>query len=107
MFEGYGCAIRSYAFAARTGRMSREQLDTLYLMRCEEEIVKCAEDQLHWAQDSAYGTSFPTPNKQFRTAAWYFSLDRAFDLAAASALDYPVLNDPRSKFLEAILSNMN
>jgi hypothetical protein len=107
LYEGYGCAIRSYAFAAKSGKLKREQLDPRYLLRCEDEIIKSAEDQLHWAQDSAYGTSFPAPNKRFRTAAWYFSLDRAFDLAAAYHLDHPVLNDPRPKFLAAILSNLN
>jgi len=30
-----------------------------------------------------------------KNAGWYFSLDRAFDLAAACALDFPVMTDPR------------
>ncbi|HEU0039300.1 MAG TPA: glycoside hydrolase family 9 protein, partial [Verrucomicrobiae bacterium] len=107
LWEGYGCAIRGYAFAARSGRLKREELDPRYLSRCEEEIVKCAEVQWRCAQDSAYGTSFPVESKRFRSAAWYFSLDRAFDLAAAFALDHPALNDPRPKFLEAIVSNLN
>jgi hypothetical protein len=107
LFEGYGCAIRSYAFAAKAGKLKREQLDPRRLLRCEDEIVKCGEDQLRYALDSAYGTSFPVENKRFRSAGWYFSLDRAFDLAAAYHLDHPVLNDPRPQFLEAILSNLN
>jgi len=105
--EAYGCATRSYAFAAKAGKIKREQLDPIFLSRCEDEIVKCGEDQLHRAQDSAYGTSFPAETKRVRSAGWYFSADRAFDLAVATQLDYPVLNDPRPKFLEAILSNLN
>src|ERR1041384_1950225 len=107
LYEGYGCATRSYAFAAKTGRIKREQLDPVYLKRCEDEVIKCAEDQLRWSADSAYGTSFPTENKRFRSGGWYFSLDRAFDLATAYCLDHPALQDPRPKYLEAILGNLN
>ena len=84
------------------------QLDTNYLAKCETEIVAAAQDQLTWAQQCAYGSSFPTETKQVRSGGWYFSMDQAFDLAVASALDdYPPLNDPRPKFLGAILNNMN
>jgi hypothetical protein len=107
LYEGYGCATRSYAFAAKTGRIKREQLDPVYLRRCEDEVIKCAEDQLRWSGDSAYGTSFPTENKRFRNVGWYFSLDRAFDLATAYCLDHPAMKDPRPKYLEAILGNLN
>ena len=46
MFESYGCAIRSYAFAARSKRLAREQLDSNYLNLCEEEIIAAGNDQL-------------------------------------------------------------
>jgi hypothetical protein len=107
MFEGYGNAIRSYAFAARTGRLRPDQLDFRFLEKCENEIIAAAEDQAAWARDNAYGTSFPEPSKRFRNAGWYFSLDRAFDLAAACALDFPVMNDPRPGYIDALLSNCN
>ncbi|MGI8967111.1 MAG: glycoside hydrolase family 9 protein, partial [Limisphaerales bacterium] len=38
MFEGYGCAIRSYAFAARTGRLLPYQLDPTFLSKCNAQI---------------------------------------------------------------------
>jgi hypothetical protein len=107
LYEGYGCAIRSYAFAVQAGRIRREQLDLGYLSKCENQIIAAGEDQLRWARDSAYGTSFPLETKRVRGAGWYFSDDAAFDLAVASQLDYPRLNDPRPKFLEALLSNIN
>jgi hypothetical protein len=107
LFEGYGNAVRSYAFAARTGRLTTNQLDARFLAKCEDEIIAAAQDQVQAAKESAYGTSFPNPNKRFRNAGWYFSLDRAFDLAVAYQLNYPPLNDPRPKFMEALLSNMN
>ncbi|MEW6304978.1 MAG: glycoside hydrolase family 9 protein [Verrucomicrobiota bacterium] len=107
MYEGYGCAMRSYAFGAKTGRVQRNQLETLYLAQCENEIVKCGDDELRRAQESAYGTSFPAETKRVRGAGWYFSTDRAFDLAVAHQLDHPEFNDPRPKYLAAILSNLN
>jgi hypothetical protein len=107
MFESYGCAIRSYAFAARTKRLSRDQLDTHFLGLCEDEIVAAAKDQLRYANENAYGTSFPSESKRFRNAGWYFSSDRAFDLAVACQIDFPSLNDPRPQFINAIIGNLN
>jgi Glycosyl hydrolase family 9/Cellulase N-terminal ig-like domain len=107
LFEAYGHAIRSYTFGARSGRVKREQLQPMLLDRCEAEIVAAGEDQLHRADDSAYGTSFPIETKRTRTAGWYFSSDAAFDLAVAYQLDYPILNDPRPKLMAALLSNLN
>ncbi|HEV2437916.1 MAG TPA: glycoside hydrolase family 9 protein [Verrucomicrobiae bacterium] len=108
MYQCYGNAIRDYAFAARSGRLSTNQLDPTYLNQCETEIIAAAQDQLTRSQDNAYGTSFPLETKAVRTAGWYFSMDQAFDLAVASALnDYPPLNDPRPQFLAALLNNMN
>lgn len=107
LFESYGCAIRSYAFAARSGRLPGSRLDQDYLRQCEAEIIAAGEDQLRYSQQSAYGTSFPSESKRFRNAGWYFSTDRAFDLAVAAQLDYPEKRDPRPKFFDAILANIN
>ena len=108
MCQSYGNAIRSYAFAARSGRLNAGQLDANYLARCENEIVAAAQDQLTWSRQCAYGSSFPTQTKRVRSGGWYFSMDQAFDLAVACALDdYPALNDPRPKFIEAMLGNLN
>jgi hypothetical protein len=107
LFESYGCAIRSYAFAAKAGKIKREQLRPQLLERCEAEIEASGQDQLHRAESSAYGTSFPEETKRGRTAGWYFSSDAAFDLAVAYHLDYPPKNDPRSKLLDALISNLN
>ena len=107
LFDAYGCAIRSYAFAARTGRMKAEQLNPLLVDACQNEIAEAGADQLRRAQDNAYGTSLPLESKKFLSAGWYFSSDAAFDLAVACQLDYPVNNDPRPKMLEALLSNLD
>jgi hypothetical protein len=107
LYDAYGCAIRSYGFGARSRRVKKEQLQPLLLDQCESEIQSAGEDQLRRANESAYGTSFPRETKQARTAGWYFSGDAAFDLAVAYQLDYPEMKDPRPKFLEAIISNLN
>ena len=107
LYGSYGAAIRDYAFAAPSGRIPREKLDPELLGRCEDEIIATARDQLRWSGDSAYGTSFPDETKRTRSAGWYFSGDAAFDLAVACQLDFPVLNDPRPKFIDAILANLN
>jgi len=107
LYEGYGRAIRSYALAVKSGKAKRGQLDPSFVRGCEAEVVAAADDQIRWSQQSAYGTSFPTETKRFRGGGWYFSLDQAFDLAVASALDHPAMNDPRPKYVEAILANMN
>ena len=109
LFEGYGCAARSYTFAVKTGRRQLNELDPLYLTQCQNEVIKSAEDQLHWAQNNAYGTSFPAETKRVRNAGWYFSSDRAFDITVAYQL-FPrsdVLADPRGDYLDAVLSNVN
>ena len=107
LYEAYGCAIRSYAFGARTGRLKQEQLDPMLLNQCETEIAAAGEDQLRRARQSAYGTSFPEETKRVLTAGWYFSLDAAFDLAVACQIDFPEKRDPRPQMLEAIISNLN
>jgi len=107
LFESYGCATRSFAFGARSGRLPAEKLDSILLSQCEDEIIAAAEDLARDSAHNAYGTSFPEASKQFRNAGWYFSLDRAFDLAVACQLNYPALNDPRPKYFSAILANLN
>jgi len=107
MDEGYGCAIRSYAFAAKSGRIPRGKLDRAFLAQCEAEVEAAGNDVFQAARQNAYGTSFPAATKRQMNAGWYFSLDRAFDLAAACQLDYPTRMDRRPEFLEAIFSNLN
>lgn len=107
MYACWGNATRDYAFGARSGRVKREQLDPTLLGDCENEIIATAEDQRQRSENSAYATSFPSETKATRTAGWYFSGDAAFELAVACQLDFPQLNDPRQKYVEAILGNLN
>ncbi len=94
LYEGYGRAARSYAFGARSGRRQTSQLDAAYLAKCEQQVLLCAEDQTSRSQDNAYGTSV-------LSAGWYFSTERAFDIAVGYQID------PRPAFLEAFMANLN
>ncbi|MDB6029097.1 MAG: non-processive endocellulase, partial [Verrucomicrobiales bacterium] len=107
MFESYGCAMRSYAFGAITKRVTKDKLDDQFFRQCENEIIAHAQSLTLYANQSAYGTSFPSETKRFRNAGWYFSSDAAFDLAVACALDYPAMNDPRREFRAALLENFS
>lgn len=100
-FEGYGCAARSYAFAARTGRLDASQLDAAYLAKCTAQILAAGNDGLARSQASAYGTAFELESKRIKAGGWYFSADRAFDITVAYQLT------PRSDYLDAILTNLN
>jgi hypothetical protein len=101
LFEGYGCAFRDYAFAARTGRLQASQLNSNYLFQCQMEILYAATNALQWCADNAYGSSFFDVNKPLLTAGWYFSSERAFDLTVEYQLN------PLPAYLDAILRNFN
>lgn len=100
LFEGYGCAIRSYAFAARTGRIATEKLNPAHREKCLTEIRLGAQDQARFAAGCAYNTSFPDVTKRFRTAGWYFPMDAAFDIAVGAQLE------PLQGFLDALIGNL-
>ena len=101
LFESYGRAVRSYAFAARSGRLAAGRLNATFLSKCEAQLAAGAQDHLQRAQNNAYGASFPAQMKQARDAGWFFPTERAFDIAVAYQID------PRSEYLDAILSNLN
>ncbi len=86
MFEGYGCAIRSCAFARHVGRSGASRLDAAFVQKCRDQILACAQDRLDWSAASAYATPFPVASKRFRSASWYFSVSQAFDILTAQLL---------------------
>jgi hypothetical protein len=101
MAECYGNAVRSYAFAARSGKLQASQLDSAYLAKCQAEIIAAGDMQLGFSKASAYGTSFPTQTKAVQGAGWYFSQDQAFDMTVAYQLN------AKADYLTAIIANMN
>ncbi|MCI0539829.1 MAG: glycoside hydrolase family 9 protein, partial [Verrucomicrobiales bacterium] len=107
LYEGYGCAIRSYAFGATSGRVESGALNAGFLRKCRGEILAAAQDQARFAADSAYGTSFPDATKRFRSAGWYFSNERAFDLCVALQLNPDGGKGSRLELLDALMSKLN
>jgi len=101
MSEGWGNAIRAYAFAARSGRLPLSALDPGYLAACEAQVVAAADDDVTWSQDSAYGTPFPPATKAVLGGGWYFSLDQASDMAVAYQIN------PKPAYIDALASAMN
>lgn len=105
MSEGYGCAIRSYAFAARSGRRLGSELDSNYLFQCESEITNGAAQLRLWSSQNAYGTGLSPDEKGFYSSqygvAYYFGGDRAFDLAVAERVQSDTNN------VAAIVENFN
>jgi hypothetical protein len=101
LFEGYGCAVRTYAFAARSGRLPAARLNSAYLAKCEAEIITTADDHTRFSKETAYGTSLPDVTKAYGTPAWYFSSERAFDVTVAYQLQ------PRDEYRETVVANFN
>jgi hypothetical protein len=101
MFACYGNAIRDYATAATSGRLSASKLDSDYLIKCITTITNCGNDMLYWSQQSAYGSSMPENTKHGRSAGWYFSPVQAFDLVVAQQFN------PNAAYVDAILLNLN
>src|SRR6185312_10984222 len=101
MAECYGNAVRSYAFAARSGKLPASALDPAYLAKCEAQVIAAGDMQLGFSQASAYGTSFPTQTKAVQGAGWYFSQDQAFDMSVAYQIT------PKPEYMAAIIANMN
>jgi hypothetical protein len=99
--ECYGHAIRSYAFAVRSGRVSSSQLNPTFFAKSTSEILAAGDQAASWSRMSAYGTSFPEATKQVKAAGWYFSTDQAFDIAVAYQLN------PKPEYMTAMLANMN
>src|SRR5207248_2087208 len=101
MSESWGNAVRSYAFAVRSGRLQANQIDQNYLTKCITTITNAGNDALLWSQEGAYGSSFPMETKHVQGAGWYFSCATAFDIVVAQQLA------PRPEYIDALVRNMN
>lgn len=95
MSEGWGNAIRSYAFSTITNKIQS------YLTQCIQTITNAGNDARLWSEQNAYQTSFPLETKRYRSAGWYFSCSQAFDILAAQELF------PNDKYVNALVGNMN
>ena len=101
MFACYGNAIRDYAFAVSSGRLTSGQINASYLAKCINVITNSGNDALSWSQDNAYGTSFPAITKAYRGGGWYFGPEQAFEMVVAYQFN------PNPLYVDALLRNMN
>ena len=101
MAEGWGNAIRDYAFAASSKRLPASSLNAPYLALCQAQIVAAGNNVVSWAASNAYGTPFPQATKAVMGGGWYFSLDQASDAAIA------YLVSPSPAYLDALVGAMN
>ncbi|HZZ58093.1 MAG TPA: glycoside hydrolase family 9 protein, partial [Opitutaceae bacterium] len=101
MAECWGNAIRTYAFAARSGRLPASALNASYLALCNAQIVAAGDNAAAWSQACAYGTPFPPETKAVLGGGWYFSLDQASDMAVA----YQV--DPKPAYIDGLVAAMD
>jgi len=97
---GYGCAVRDYAFAVRSGRLTNA-LNAAYLQQCESEITNRAADLRLWSAQNAYGTSLDRYTKNAYSPISYFAGERTFDLAVADRIS----PDPANT--NAMIENLN
>ena len=101
LFEGYGCAARSYSFAVSSGKRTLAEMDPLQFAKTQA-IVKTAGDAIaSRSLQSAYGTCLDDASKRFMTAGWFFSGERAFDITARNALE------ARADWQTLVLGNTN
>ncbi len=100
-FAGYGCAVRDYAFAARSGRLGTNLLNSSYLQQCEAEITNRAADVRTWSTNNAYGTSLDPASKSLYSKGWFFGGEQAFDVAVANQIQSHPGNIP------TIIENLN
>ncbi len=101
MAEGWGNAIRDYAFAAQSGRLPASALSAPYLALCQAQVVAAGDNVVAWSGASAYGTPFPPQTKAVLGGGWYFSLDQASDAAVA------YLVSPKPAYIDALVSALN
>jgi hypothetical protein len=101
LFEGYGCAARSYSFAVKNGKRSAGEMDAVYLNRTRQAIMAAGAAIQSRSMRGAYGSSLDVSSKRQNTAGWFFSSDRAFDITAWNALE------PVSNYQTQVISNIN
>ena len=101
MSECWGNAIRTYAFAVRSGRLQPGALDPNYLAACNGQIVAAGDAAVTWGGQCAYGTPFPPATKAVLGGGWYFSLDQASDMAVAYQIN------PKPAYIDGLVAAMN
>ncbi|MCB1096122.1 MAG: glycoside hydrolase family 9 protein, partial [Verrucomicrobiae bacterium] len=87
LWEAWGSAFRSYAFATRTGRLATSQVDTAYLALVDAELVSAGDEIVARSNQSTYGIALDEKPKQFLNPSYVFGNDASFDALVAMQLN--------------------
>lgn len=104
LYEGYGCAIRSWAFAPTQGKADTQLLDAGRFNAAKQEIELGAFDAWKRSRASAYGVSLPVETKRQGSVGWFFPGSVAFDLAVGCSLVGPEASEP---YRQALVENLH
>ncbi|MCB1096225.1 MAG: glycoside hydrolase family 9 protein, partial [Verrucomicrobiae bacterium] len=106
LFEGWGGAMRTYAFGIKAGRITNAGgHDAAYLTLVENELKLAGDDVVIWTNASAYGAAMPLRDKEFLVSAYHFSGNESFDALVASLLNPSNPSNP--DYREAVRMNAN
>lgn len=86
LYEAYGAAARVYAFAEAPGFLPAGLCHPAYLASMRTAIHRAAETWLDLTDANAFGIPFSLSSKRQKRAGWFWAMDPALDLAAASLL---------------------
>lgn len=107
MYQGYGCAVRDYAFAVHSGRRQAADMNSTYLGLCQTAAQNWGHTVRSYSENNAYGTSLSTSG----TAGYgwhpefYFPGYWAFEIAVADQLDTTA--DDHKRNAAAVLGSLN
>lgn len=106
LHEGWGSAMRTYAFGIRSGRITNASgHDAAYLALVEVELEQAGDDVVTWTDSSAYGVAMPLKDKEFLVSAYHFAGNESFNALVASQLSPSNPSNP--DYIDALRMNAN
>lgn len=87
LYEAYGAAARTYAFAEAPGLLPAGTCDASYGQKMRRALLGAAETWMKLADADAYGLPFSLSSKRQMRAGWFWAMDPAVDLAAVYLLE--------------------
>lgn len=102
LWEGWGSAFRTYAFAVRSGRLSAGGIDITYLGKVEAELLSAGNEVVVRSSRSTYGIALDENPKKFLNPSYVFGNNASFDALVALQL-----NPAENGYVDAIRYNLN
>lgn len=101
LYEAYGWAARTYAFAEKNGGLPVGTADPVYLAAMQLAICQAGDAVLKLRKDNAFGIPLSLSGKRRAQMGWYWAMDQSFDAVGAWLLT----EDPerRARLLDALI----